>query len=264
MSTNKIDKHIADKLKNRELSPSPSAWERLSSQLDEHQNKKKTNWFLYVGYAAGLALLLSIGFRFFTATEPEIPSEIIVETPIDTLKMKDAKIEELLTNTEEAIVQVEKHKKETKTIKKESSSPTNKSVKVKLKEEKSEEIVAIKPVLDERLPKEAVIASVEKKSIEAIKTTNSRIKVNSDDLLFAVTHNSEEIKEYYAKHKVKREDVLKTIEFELKKSEFKIDPNVILAEVERTIDDEEYKGDFMQKLKSKISDIAVAFVERNK
>ncbi|CAM1347698.1 hypothetical protein [Tenacibaculum crassostreae] len=264
MSTNKIDKHIADKLKNRELSPSPSAWERLSSQLDEHQNKKKTNWFLYFGYAAGVALLLSIGFRFFTASEPEIPSEIIVETPIDTMKMKDIKIEELLTNTEEAIVQVEELKDETKTIKKENFSPTNKSVKVKLKEERSEEIVAVKSILDEKSPKETVISSVDKKSIEAIKNTNSKIKVNSNDLLFAVTHNSEEIKEYYAKHKVKREDVLRTIESELKKSEFKIDPNVILAEVERTIDDEEYKGDFMQKLKLKISGIAVAFVERNK
>ena len=58
--------------------------------------------------------------------------------------------------------------------------------------------------------------------------------------------------------------MLKTIEDELKKSNLKIDPNIILAEVERTIDDEEFKGDFMQKLKSKISDIAVAIVDRNK
>ncbi|RKF03791.1 hypothetical protein C8N26_1419 [Tenacibaculum lutimaris] len=263
MSTNKIDKQIADKLKNRELSPSSSAWERLNSQLDEHQNQKKRNWFLYVGYAASLALLLSVGFSFFLNSDTEKSIETIVETSIDTLKMNDVKMKELINDTEEAIVQVEEKKEEILPKKVNQIPIIDDKTEVVISQSKEE--LEFKPIQEKSLPKEIVIASVDKtSSIEVKKNDNSRIKVNSDDLLFAVTHNSEEIKEYYARHKVKREDVLKTIEDELKRSDFKINPNTILAEVERTIDDEEYNGDFMQKLKLKISDIAVAIVDRNK
>ena len=263
MSTNKIDKNIADKLKNREFSPSSSAWERLSSQLDEHQNQKKRNWFLYVGYAASIVLLLSVGFSFFMNSNIEKLEGIIVETSIDTLKINDVKIEELINGTEEAIVQVEEKKEEILPKKESQILNTDNKTEVIINQHKEE--IAFKPIQEKGLPKEDVIALIdENSSIEKKKSVSSRIKVNSDDLLFAVTHNSEEIKEYYARHKVKREDVLKTIEDELKKSDFKINPNTILAEVERTIDDEEYNGDFMQKLKLKISDIAVAIVDRNK
>jgi len=206
---------------------------------------------------------LSVGFSFFMNSNTEKPEETIVETSIDTLKINDVKIEELINGTEEAIVQVEEKKEEI--LPKKESQILNKNNKTEVIINQHKEELAFKPIQEKSLPKEDVIALIdENSSIEKKKNVTSKIKVNSGDLLFAVTHNSEEIKEYYARHKVKREDVLKTIEDELKKSDFKINPNTILAEVERTIDDEEYNGDFMQKLKLKISDIAVAIVDRNK
>ncbi|MEE3999047.1 hypothetical protein V1T75_01765 [Tenacibaculum sp. FZY0031] len=260
MSSNNIDKHIAGKLKNRELTPSHSAWERLEARLDNEKAAKKKNWFLYVGYAASLALLISFVALYFTGSESkETIEEVIVTTPIDTLKINTKGIEKFLRNTDEAVVEIEENQQEKQLLKKKKKITTTKNSTLKEKD------IIFKKIQNKELPKEEeVVAKLDKPLVTKKKEFNSRVRVNSDDLLFAVTHSSEEVKEYYAKNKVKREDVLKTIEDELKKSNLKIDPNIILAEVERTIDDEEFKGDFMQKLKSKISDIAVAIVDRNK
>ena len=64
MQKNNIDTHFADKLKDRKINPSTSAWERLSVQLDKEQQKKKRKRFLYLSYAASVAVLISIGFFY--------------------------------------------------------------------------------------------------------------------------------------------------------------------------------------------------------
>lgn len=257
MSSNNIDKHIAEKLKNRELKPSNSAWERLETRLDNQEATKKRNWFLYIGYAAGLALLISFVALYFTGSDSKtLIEEVIVNTSIDTLKINNKGIEKFIKNTDEAVVEFEEKKQEKQLHnKKETITETKTSI---LKEE-----IAFKNIQKEELSKGEVV-ELNKSAKQKKKNSISRVKVNSDDLLFSVTHTPNEVKEYYAKHKLKREDVLKAIEDELKESNLKIDPSIILAEVERTIDDEEFKGDFMQKLKSRISDIAVAIVDRNK
>lgn len=260
MSSNNIDKHIAKKLKNRELKPSNSAWERLEIRLDSQEVTKKRNRFLYVGYAAGLALLISFGIFYFTGSNSKMPiKEVIVDTPIDTLEFNYQEVEQFIRNTDEAVVKVEEKIQESK----EKSQLQKNKVTVTKESTFNEEEMFVKNIQNEKPPKKEVVADLNRFVVKK-KEPTSRIKVNSDDLLFAVTHSPEEIKEYYAKHKLKREDVLKTIEEELKKSNLKIDPNIILAEVERSIDDEEFSGDFMQKLTSRISDIALAIVDRNK
>ena len=108
----------------------------------------------------------------------------------------------------------------------------------------------------------------EKKSSEVKKEAlqqnpNSRIKINSIDLLYAVTHNKEDVKTYYARHSLDREDILRTIKGELKKSNIKVNPETILAEVERTIDDDDFQNNFMKSLKNKISDFATVIASRN-
>ncbi|AZJ31773.1 hypothetical protein SAMN05444344_2522 [Tenacibaculum mesophilum] len=259
MSSNNIDKHIAEKLKNRELKPSNSAWERLETCLDNQEATKKRNWFLYIGYAAGLALLISFVALYFTGSDSKtLIEEVIVNTSIDTLKINNKGIEKFIKNTDEAVVELEEKKQEKQIRKKKKITVIRSST---LREEEK----VFKSIQNQELPREEeVVAKMDKPIVTKKKEFNSRVKVNSDDLLFSVTHTPNEVKEYYAKHKLKREDVLKAIEDELKESNLKIDPSIILAEVERTIDDEEFKGDFMQKLKSRISDIAVAIVDRNK
>lgn len=60
-----------------------------------------------------------------------------------------------------------------------------------------------------------------------------------------------------------RDALLNTIKLELKKSNLKVNPNSILAEVERTIDDDDFQNNFLKSLKSKVSDIASAIASRN-
>ena len=43
METNNIDKIVRDSLESRTVQPSNSSWERLSSQLDIAQEKKRKN-----------------------------------------------------------------------------------------------------------------------------------------------------------------------------------------------------------------------------
>lgn len=285
MSTNKIDKEIAEKLKDRTFKPSVSAWERLSSQLDEQETKKKRNWFLYVGYAAGIALLFSVGVSYFGTTHSKEPIEIITDVPIDTLQFDTSKLKEIVP-VEEAIVKNNNgnertEKQETKQeVQREVNKIKSLTISNKVKKSlnsgktiiaKNDKIIKKKtdfPTKENTTKLEGVvIANVDKidKNNNALEeVSNSRIKVNSNDLLYSVTHSPSEVKAYYAKYNVDREDVLKTIKFELKKSNLKINPNTILAEVEQGIDDDLFQNNFMQKLKLKISDIAVAIADRNK
>lgn len=267
MQTNKIDKHIANKLKNRELTPSASAWERLSNQLDEQQVSKKNNWFKYVGYAASVLLIVSLGLTFLSKSDiEENPQEIISNVQVDTINIKEFNIKELLP-VEEAIVTKEKSNESTFKKKKVKNSNTKVYKIAKVEEElKKIELSKSKNIFNEGTTLIAKTNEKVNKQTIAIKKerVKSRIKVNSDDLLFAVTHSPEQVKEYYAKYKVDRKKVLDTIRKELIKSNLKINPETILAEVELDIEETDFQQNFMDKLKLKLSDAIVAFADRNK
>ncbi len=303
MKTNKLDNNIKEKLENRTFKPSASAWERLSIQLDEQEQKKKKGWFFYIGYAASILILISVGFWFFSSDENQaIPENIIVEAPIDTVLI-DKKINELFNEVpvEEAIVNNEKVE-EKQIINNKNGNPTKEeSIKTKIDnaviEEKTEIAIVEKNTNNIQTIEEPEIKSTfkqdsnprikinsddllyavthdnekvmltEKPSEEKIESykqdPNSSIKINSDDLLFAVTHNKEEVKTYYAKYNINRDDVLKTIQNQLKESNLKVNPSTILAEVERNIDEDAFQNNFMKSLKKRVTDIASAIASRN-
>lgn len=261
MPIDKMDKEIIKKLKDREYTPSSSAWERLSTQLDEHKVRKSRRRF-QIASAASILLLLGLStMYFFKSTDTPLPQEVIVNTEIDkTIKEKELQIESIPEFKEELVADNEEIIEKNTVITKD--KVLDKSFELETKLKFTEDIA-------QDFKNETQVTEVAKEVNDTTKLlpkvkSNTRIKVNSEDLLYAVTHTEEEVKEYYAKHKVNREEVFETIKLELKKSNLSVDPNTILAEIERNIDDEEFKGNFMQKLKVKISDLAVAFAERNK
>ncbi|WBX75596.1 hypothetical protein PG911_13145 [Tenacibaculum ovolyticum] len=262
MQTNNIDKDIASKLKDRELKPSSSAWERLNVQLDNEQRKKKKKGMLYLGYVASIAILISLGvFYQVTNSNENVTDTIIVETSLglDTVKIKKVDLEDILL-TEEAIVK-------TLHVKNKNTYKTAKNSDFKNQKETKKEEIAI--LINESVKIPALKKENENTSLLNIDTQKtaaftSRVKVSSDDLLFAVTHSSQEVKEYYAKYKVKREKVLETIEKELMRSNLKINPETILAEVEYDLEEADFKQNFMRKFKLKLSDVIVAIADRNK
>ena len=273
MMENNIDKNIREKLKNREIQPSTSAWERLSGRLDTHQNKQKKKRFLYLGYAASILVLISLSLLFLNNNEkntdvindntivkqevtiPEVKNNFKKEIVEDAIVNKSEKEQEILKDREKSI-----KISEPKSIKK---SVITQQKQVKPKKEFVEKIDT-KTVIEKEEPSIATIEKIkEPKSIDEKKKNTRSITVDSDALLYAVTHTKEEIKAYYKKYKIDRDEVLLAIKKELKKSRLKIDPNSILAEVERDVNEESFQNNFYQFVKKRVSDVATAIANRN-
>jgi hypothetical protein len=267
METNNIDKNIKEKFANRTFEPSTSAWERLSAQLDEQPKKKKEGWFLYIGAAASILLLVSIGFYFISdnTTEGKPMKEIIVVSPIDT-NVIETKIDKFINeiSPEKVLVKIDEvEEKEIKNnIKNTAFIETKKKshIKNKLVLIANNKIEKVKINVDKNTSEDNPSA-IKKEALQ--QNPSSRIKINSIDLLYAVTHNKEDVKTYYARHRLDREDILRTIKSELKKLNIKVNPETILAEVERTIDEDDFQNNFMKSLKRKVSDFAIVIASRN-
>jgi hypothetical protein len=270
MKTNKTDKNIQKKFENRTFKPSASAWERLSVQLDEQPKQKKIGWFFYIGAAASILLLVSIGMQLFSDDQKDFtPKNEVVISPID-IEAIDKNIEKSIKEVppEEAIVR--KYKDDhtngfSKNVigkKKNNVIPKNEKLqdfKIKFVPE-NEQLIVAKP---QEIPNIILVKEESTKKDVYKQNLNSSIKINSDDLLYAVTHTSEEVKKYYAKYNVNRDDVLRTIRNQLKESNLKVNPNTILVEVERTIDDDIFQNNFIKSLTRRVSDIASAIASRN-
>jgi hypothetical protein len=257
MKTTNIDNTIREKLQNRTLRPSDSAWDRLEVQLDEQSKKAKKSWVFYSNIAAGFLLLVSLSVNFILSNEEEIePTQKIVNQPIDTInttKKIDVKIEENKPKT--LFVEQTEFKK---------TIPKSTNTKKVQKDQIVEQLTADNLVFDS-LKNRIEIAQNETEKSENILThqTTTSIKINSDDLLFAVTHSPKEVQTYYAKYQINREDVMRIIKNELKQSNIKLNPETILAEVEKNIDEDNFKNNFMQFLKKRVVDIASAIASRN-
>lgn len=266
MKTNNLDNTIKEKLASRTFVPSASAWERLSVQLDEQPKKNKKPWLFYFSVAASIVLLISVGVYIFNKKNAtSLPKEEYVVSPKE-IKSIDKKIDQLINEIpiKEALVnqqKIENNKNLEKVILPREKKQHKKKVVNNIKKEqliiaKLEEGINTdkKTIIEKKLVNKTTFAKQDPKST---------IKINAEDLLYAVTHSPKEVKEYYAKYNVNREDVLRTIKNELKKSNIKVNPNTILAEVERTIIDDDFQNNFMKSLKRRVSDIATVIASRN-
>lgn len=266
----KIDKNIQKKFANRTFKPSASAWERLSVKLDEQPKQKKIGWFFYIRAAASILLLVSIGFYLFSDAQKDfIPKNEVVISPLK-MKVIDENIEKIIKEIpiEEAFVKKDKvdnqltfkknliEKKKSDILSK-NNKLQNFNIKIIPKKELSVFVLLEEVPIALSMQKQSTKKDIFKQDL------NSSIKVNSDDLLYAVTHSSEEVRKYYAKYNVNRDDVLKTIRNQLQESNLKINPDTILAEVERTIDNDVFHNNFIKSLKRAVTDIAAVIASRN-
>ena len=247
MKEDKIDKIIQEKFNNRSIQPSESAWERLAVKLDEQEVEKKNTRKRYWYYVASIVVLLGVSLSYFNKEKMVMP----VEAQSRGLQKVDYAFEatEIIIKNKEIIIQEKNDKKHL----------TNNRI---IDTEKVIATIENQEVLHSELE------NTEKKELNTIKKYEnekvvSRVKVNGVDLLYAITHTADEVKQYYAQHKIERKSVIDSIQKELQKANLKINPETILAEVEQDILDNQFKGNFMQKLKSKISDIAIAVADRN-
>lgn len=283
-----IAQHIREKLQDREIQPSASAWERLSVQLDETQSKKKRHWFLYVGYAASILLLVSL-FLLINKSDKDdslVPETILVEDDIAKPQIDRSKefisipMEEVIVQNDKDVnpVQVESteknqdHEKTENRINKQTPfvSKTKENSVIASKENKTESKINIKEAdFNKKLKEftkqgEAVVAkTIGNKSDKEFKLRSGRISVDSNALLMSVTGSKEEVRAYYKKYKIDRAEVLLAIQKELKKSKVKVNPEIILAEVELEVNEENFQNNFYQFIKKRVSTVATAIANRN-
>lgn len=262
MQKDSFENQIREKFRDRTLTPSNSAWERLSNKLDEQeQNKRTKKKYRFLLYAASLLLLIGLGFSFFLQGENsetiEVPNNImVVQDNVPTIILeKETEIKNQIKESKEVIQDNKEEVAITKPIQ------IKKEEKLILPDRKEiENVLAQIPVEKEQPVKEQTNKTLETKTI--IKT-NKRIRVNPDDLLYAVTHTPQEVQAYYAKYNINRNSIIDTVQQQLKKSNLKIDPESILAEIELSIQEDDFKENFMHKFKLKLTDVIVAIVDRN-
>ena len=275
METNNTDTNIKQKFAKREIVPSASAWERLSKELDGQPKHKKRGWFLYTGYAATVLILISVGIYTFSrnAIAHEILENVLVKQEIDTVQILH-KIDKVFNEVplEKAIVKAAIVKeKQLKTSILEKSS-----VEQSIAEIEADKILkkeADTPVVTKEI--RSVVIVEEKKAIvipikETIinKTTTqpilkARIKVNAEELLYAVTNESKYPFTISFERNTNRAELLATIKNELEKSNFQVDPKIILAEVELAIKDDFFQNNFLETIRKSITSFATAAVNRN-
>ncbi|MFX0557426.1 hypothetical protein ACOCEA_11555 [Maribacter sp. CXY002] len=94
MELNKFEKHIKDKLKDREIAPSTMAWDKIQRQL-QVEEKKRTPFYVWIGVAASVVVVLGMFFMNYEAT-----SDKDIE-PIQVVKTSDNK--EVIKNEQDKI-----------------------------------------------------------------------------------------------------------------------------------------------------------------
>lgn len=253
MKEDNIDALIREALATREIKPSNSSWDRIAIQLEEKKKVKVARTKRKYYAAASILVLTGLSIYFYTLSIQRVPSKIAETIP----SKKD---------TSELTIEKE-------TIVKPSKSEPIKSIAL---ENKSDNIIPktiVKELLPTNLPTQNLVSSSVQNKVEVlpspVKTSETKenknsIQVDPKALLFAVTHDREEVMAYYAAHKLNRAVLMDSIRIELDKANLTISPELILAAVENDILQEKLEENFMHTVKLKISDIAIAIAERNK
>ena len=278
METNKTDNNIKEKFAKREIVPSASAWERLSIQLDNQPKNKKRSWFLYIGYAATILILISVGVYTFSSNSLErMPLEdVLVKQEIDTVQILH-KIDKVFKEVpmEKALVKSEIIKeKQIDTFILEKVSINQPIARIDtdeiLKKEAGTHVIIIESKENSSVvnieENKAIITPTKETILNKTSTQpilKSRIKVNAEELLYAVTNESKYPLTISFERNTNRAELLTTIKNELEKSNFKVDPKIILAEVELAIKDDFFQNGFLEMVRKSMTNFATTVANRN-
>jgi hypothetical protein len=70
MEPNKVDKIFRKALQDREINPTPAAWDRLDAMLTVAEEKKRTPFYNWLYIAATITGFIAIAVVFFSKTQP--------------------------------------------------------------------------------------------------------------------------------------------------------------------------------------------------
>ncbi len=75
MAPDKFEKYIREKIRQREITPSTEAWNKLAGQLPEVEEKRKRP-FVWYSIAASFVGILIISIYFNQSPKPELDSPV--------------------------------------------------------------------------------------------------------------------------------------------------------------------------------------------
>ena len=266
METNKIDKVFKDAFKNRTITPSNSAWNRLSEKIEIEEKQTRKKRYLFLGYAASLLVFVTFSYFHFSKESHSIEKqqEIVDTTPVenDTKINATPKIileNKILEDRNEIVVE-----NATKELKPKIEKAKDKSF--FHKNEESEESITVEP--SKVLVAENTTAKLDTMEVYALSNTTQetpkntkkrKLKIDALQLLASV-ENEDEIERNY----LSRAEKLKIIEKELKYSSININPEKLLAEVEKNTEEKTFREKFLISVKNNISSLATVITEKIK
>ncbi|MEM7483716.1 MAG: hypothetical protein AAF348_00765 [Bacteroidota bacterium] len=123
----KLEKHIKEKLEERKISPSPEAWNIISSQITVDEKAKRKVWYPYA-VAASLVGILLMSLFFFNSEEPvQYPIQVVEETDDKELVVPSQKenngLQETQLEKSEAIAVSDKDKEGGRQLSKQAEIP---------------------------------------------------------------------------------------------------------------------------------------------
>ncbi|QLG44419.1 hypothetical protein [Costertonia aggregata] len=245
MAPIKFEEHIKDKLQEREIKPSLSAWERISEKLETPVKQKRSSFFWY-GIAAGFIGLLLVSILFFKSKNP--------------LKIKNDKV---IVNTEQKGEKQEDDKKalpvlEGKSGDKYAEAP--KSIKYVEKEtiapqlDRREENLAgnaQRGIIEDKVQKvfDTPEKIIEKKLVEVLAQANS-MEQNNETLTDAEVDS------------LLRQAQKEILTNKLFRDTNKVDAMALLSDVESEID-QSFRDQIFEKLKTGFFKVRTAVADRN-
>lgn len=99
MALNKLEKEFKNQLDQREIKPSPAAWDRLDAMLTIGEEKKVKPIYNWIYIAASIVGFLAIGYVFFSNPAELVDvkrNEVVLENATPT-KTKDSIVKEQQT-----------------------------------------------------------------------------------------------------------------------------------------------------------------------
>jgi hypothetical protein len=245
MELNKVETQIKEQLNAREIQPSEMAWDRLDAMLSVAEEKKTMRspflTFRFIGIAASVLVLVSLGLFFFNqreiATKPE-DNVVVNENNNDKINRNDnIKINDNSLNTNKQNQQVAEINNQQSTIKKQQSSKSfnqnnqKTTINPLINQEKEVQIQKQEAVAQKELPE---VASPKE---NVLSKTNP---VNVDDLLASV----EKTPKSNAKPKVK------------------VNANSLLSQVDGELD-QSFRDKVLTKINKNYQEVKVALATRN-
>lgn len=131
MEPNKIDKKFKKSLQDREINPTPAAWDRLDAMLTVAEEKKAKSTFTWLYIAATIIGFVAIAVVFFSKTQPLEDvrrNEIVYEnqTPVQGKdSLQDEKENEILATKRKATIAESTQNKPTQPINKNQTNLNN-------------------------------------------------------------------------------------------------------------------------------------------